>query len=231
MKKTQFDNKVTVIDSAVDTDFLTDLSDGYNSLEESYRRGGMGLGPLGKASIDKVKNAVPPIEYQERLAANTNANPNSKFYQREYPDMPKNRSAESIVKEQTSNITYFDKVDNINAGIPPKQIHPNIKEPNLDAVMMNNFKVPPPAPIPPQQMAQRNNIVPTQGYKNRHLERSGCGCVDVMNHSRMCPVCQKYQNYEKNMYMVIIIMIIVICAIIIFFLMKENKQLKNLLKK
>jgi hypothetical protein len=231
MKKSQFDDKFTLIDNAVDANFLLDLSDGYSSLED-YRRTGIGMGPIGKANVDKIKTAVPSAEYQKRLAANTNPNPNSPYYKVEYPDMPKTRSAESIVKEQTQNIKYFDKVDNINAGIPPVQIHPNIKTDNLDAVMMNNFKVPEPVPILPQNapMTKYNNVdksVPTQGYR----KAAGCGCVDVMNHYRMCPVCQRYQSYERNMYMVIIIMILIISAIIIFFLMKENRNLKNLLKK
>lgn len=240
MKKTQFDDKVTVIDNAIDTDFLTELSDGYSSLEDSYRRNAVGLGPRGMANIDKIKNVTPPGEYQKRLIANTNANPNSQFYKREYPDMPKTRSAESIAREQTRDIVYVDRTNNINAGIPPKQVHQNIKEANLDSVRMNDFNVPQPVPILPQQAPMmKNNMntnvdksVPTQGYRYRGLDRaSSCSCVDVMNHNRMCPVCQRYQSYERNMYMVIIIMILVISSMLVFFLMKENKNLKNLLKK
>jgi hypothetical protein len=235
MKKTQFDDKVTVIDNAIDTDFLTELSDGYSSLEDSYRRNGIGLGPRGMANIDKIKNVTPSAEYQKRLIANTNANPNSQFYKREYPDMPKTMSAENISRDQTRDIVYVDRTNNINAGIPPIQMNQNIKEANLDSVKMNDFKVSQPVPILPQQSPMlKNNAdksVPTQGHRYRSLDRYSCSCVDVMNHNRMCPVCQRYQNYEKNMYMVIIIMILVISSIIIFFLMKENKNLKNLLKK
>lgn len=225
--KRNFDDKVTIIDK----DFLNNLSDEYSSLVD-YRRNGIGIGPEGRATIERQKNITPPADYQRRLIANTNANPDSSFYKVEYPDMKKTRSPESILREEKSNITYIDKIDEkVPAGIPPVQVNPNIKKPNLDSVKMTDYN-------------RVNNSPPTshshgvpqgvpQGMPNRYknMMQSGCGCVDSLNHIRMCPVCARYQSYEKNLYMVIIIMIIMIAAIIIYFLMKDIRQLKSLIKK
>jgi hypothetical protein len=190
----------------------------------------MGLGPKGIAAIDKIKSATPPAEYQKRLIANTNSDPDSKFFKLEYPDIKRDISGAEAVRDITKDITYIGNTVGVNAGIPPVQVNPQIKKDNLDSVKMNDFKVG--MPSPPQQRMNIDRNVPTQGYRPRGYDnRSNCSCLDAMNHSRLCPVCQRYRDYEKNMYLVIMIMIIVIGGLIIFFLMKENKQLKNLLKK
>lgn len=217
--KTKFDSNVTVIE-----DFLDNLSDRYSSLED-YRRNGAGMGPIGMANIDKIKNVVPPAEYQRRLIANTNVDPSSKFYKVEYPDTKRTVSAQDVLNDELKDVTFINKINNVDAGIPPVQVNKNIKLPNLDSVKMNDFGDKNQMSMKPQM---KENTAPTMGYRHRNL---GCGCVDSMNHMRMCPVCARFQNYEKNMYMVIIVMIILIASIVVYFLMKDIRQLKSLLKK
>ena len=47
------------------------------------------------------------------------------------------------------------------------------------------------------------------GYRNRELS-----CIDVANHIKSCPICSKFYENDKSMYIIVIIILLIICIIL-----------------
>jgi hypothetical protein len=76
--------------------------------------------------------------------------------------------------------------------------------------------------ILPYQPKQQPNIQkqeimePQIDYKPYLQHQHRLHCVDVVNHIKDCPVCQKlYNNNEKNIYIMVIVILIIIIALLV----------------
>lgn len=181
------------------------LSDGYNSVSDGFYR-------TSNLTSYKVNSSLsPPVEYQNKLAANNFPYNGSEIFERQYPELvnkdhPRKLSPESIYQQAISNKNFYDVQKNINAGIPPQQVNPDIATSENQVVKM------------PTDFSNTN-------LQNNMIRRRGC--MDYINHYQKCPACTRYMSYEKNMYLMFILMIIIVATIIIFFLYKDIQRLKR----
>jgi hypothetical protein len=187
----------------LDENPFNDLSDYYNSVSDGYYR-------TNDLSVKKVNSALnPPSEFQNRLVANNFPYNGSEIFEKQYPELlnrdhPRKVSPESIYQQAISNKNFYDVQKNINAGIPPQQVNPDISTSENQVVKM------------PTDFSNQTNRVRTRQ-----------GCMDYINHYHRCPSCIRYMSYDKNMYLMVILMIIIVASIIIFFLYKDIQRLKR----
>lgn len=191
--------------TVIDENPFNFLSNNYNSVvppNDYYRD--------GTFSVSKVSSSLnPPLDYQNKLAANNYPFQGNSYFHQEYPDLvnkeyPRTNPAEYYSRETLKDINMSTIQNNINAAIPPTQVNPDISTSEF----------------------QSNKIPTEHSLWNR---RRG-GCMDYITHCRRCPACTRYFSYEKNMYMMIIFMIIIVAAVIIWFLYKDIKALKKIAK-
>jgi hypothetical protein len=73
----------------------------------------------------------------------------------------------------------------------------------------NNYKMGPKA-----YPTQMRNYVPQnyqslEGYGHRELS-----CIEIANHVRSCPICSKFYDNDKSVYVIIIVILAIVCAIL-----------------
>lgn len=178
------------------------LSENYNSLtppKDFYRDGTF-------TTYKIPSNINPPLDYQNKLVANNFPYQGNTYFHKEYPELtqkeyPRTHSADFYSRETLKDVNLTTVQNNINAGIPPVQVNPDIATSDFQSVKM-----------------------PT-GYS---LPRRNC--MEYISHCRKCPACIRYFDYEKNQYRMIIVMILVVAAVIIWFLYKDIRLLKKLSK-
>jgi len=94
----------------------------------------------------------------------------------------------------SSNLNGMGKLDEVNQQIMPYQ-------PKQQPIIHNQEII----ESQPQQQLE---------YKPYYQHR--LHCVDVVNHIKDCPVCQKlYNNNEKNIYIMVIVILIIIIALLV----------------
>lgn len=221
------DKDFTIIDNVFDGNYLNPLNDQYRTLEEGMRPS-YGL-------TTKIKASKIPMEYQERLSVVNN--PNSEAFKRYYPDTQKNVAPIEVLREETKDIDFFTRVNNINAGAVPEMVNPDINTAELDSVRMiqqpNTEFMNPANPYNPHNPTQSPSVPqkfsnpPSKHNMFRHRANF---CMECINHFNECPNCYRYYSYEKKMYLVIMIMLSIIFCIIIWFLLRDINNLKAILR-
>ena len=73
----------------------------------------------------------------------------------------------------------------------------------------NNYRMGPNA-----YPSQMRNYVPQnyqslEGYGNREIS-----CIEIANHIRSCPICSKFYDNDKSVYVIIIVILAIICVIL-----------------
>lgn len=72
---------------------------------------------------------------------------------------------------------------------------------------------------------QTRNYVPQnyqslEGYGHREIS-----CIEIANHVRSCPICSKFYDNDKSVYVIIIVILAIVCAILF------KKVLENITNK
>ena len=70
---------------------------------------------------------------------------------------------------------------------------------------------------PKQPIIQKQEIIePQQQLEYKPYYQHRLHCVDVVNHIKDCPVCQKlFNNNEKNIYIMVIVILVIIIALLV----------------
>jgi len=68
---------------------------------------------------------------------------------------------------------------------------------------------------------QTRNYIPQnynslEGYTTREIS-----CIEIANHIRSCPICSKFYDNDKSMYIIVIVILVIMC-IILFKKVLEN---------
>lgn len=93
-------------------------------------------------------------------------------------------------------------------NIPAEITNPSYNEfDNNDAI---NYKLGPKA-----YALKRPGTNTYEHYENTFYPQSTINCIDVANHIKNCPICSKFYDNDKTMYVITIIVLIVICIILI----------------
>jgi hypothetical protein len=84
----------------------------------------------------------------------------------------------------------------------------------------NNYRMGPNA-----YPTQTRNYVPQnyhslEGYKHREIS-----CIEIANHVRSCPICSKFYDNDKSVYVIIIVILAIVCVILF------KKVLENMTNK
>jgi hypothetical protein len=74
---------------------------------------------------------------------------------------------------------------------------------------MGEYGQPPPPPPPPQQEMQMQHV-PQQMYQ--HLQFN---CIDIANHIHDCPICSRFYNNDKTVYIIVIIVLSIVCLLLL----------------
>ena len=111
---------------------------------------------------------------------------------------PDTSFTQKFIRSQ-SNGNGMGKLDEVQRQIVPYQQ----KQPFPPQVRQEIIETPPEMKIP--------HYTP-QGY-NPSIRLH---CVDIVNHIKDCPVCQKlYNNNEKNIYILVIVILLIIIALLV----------------
>lgn len=75
--------------------------------------------------------------------------------------------------------------------------------------------LPPPASIISadtygEAIPQVNDMVPKY-----HLPPGSPSCIDVANHVEICPICNRYYNTDKSVYIIAIVVLAIICILLL----------------
>lgn len=95
---------------------------------------------------------------------------------------------------------------------PPELTNPYYNEFNVDDA--SEYKLGPKAY--PQKKPGNNSYNSLENFSHSHISnRDNLNCIDVANHIKNCPICSKFYENDKSMYVVAIIILIIICIILI----------------
>ena len=72
-----------------------------------------------------------------------------------------------------------------------------------EEMMMN---APPPQPHPEIMMKEAPQSVPL------HM---GYNCIDIARHIQDCPICSKFYNNDKTVYVIVIVVLAIICLLLL----------------
>jgi hypothetical protein len=94
---------------------------------------------------------------------------------------------------------------------PPEYTNPNLYDTtNIDIMDAQNYKLGPKA-YSSRKPGNNSYESLVEGYKEY---RDDFNCIDVANHIKNCPICSKFYDNDKSMYVVAIIVLIIICIIL-----------------
>lgn len=100
---------------------------------------------------------------------------------------------------------------------PPELTNPYYNEFNVDDA--SDYKLGPKAY--PQKKIGNNSYNSLENFSHSHNSRhnfhtgDNLNCIDVSNHIKHCPICSKFYENDKSMYVVAIIILIIVCIILI----------------
>jgi hypothetical protein len=93
---------------------------------------------------------------------------------------------------------------------PPEITNPSYNE--YDQVIdANNYRLGPKA-YPLRNPGNNSYSQLVEGYKEHYKEQ--LNCIDVSNHIKNCPICSKFYENDKSIYIIIIIILAIVCIIL-----------------
>ena len=96
---------------------------------------------------------------------------------------------------------------------PPEIANQYYNEPNVYNVDdASEYKLGPKAY--PQKNPGNNSYNSLENFSH-FSNRDNLNCIDVANHIKNCPICSKFYENDKSMYIISIIILIIICIILI----------------
>lgn len=96
---------------------------------------------------------------------------------------------------------------------PPELTNPYYNEFNVDDA--SEYKLGPKAYSQKKPGNNSYNSLETFSHSHVSSNRDNLNCIDVANHIKNCPICSKFYENDKSMYVVAIIILIIICIILI----------------
>jgi hypothetical protein len=98
----------------------------------------------------------------------------------------------------------------------PEMTNPSYNEFNeMDA---SNYKLGPKA-YSAKRPGNNSYSELVEGYNDRYNDghnygHRGLNCIDVANHIKSCPICSKFYENDKSIYIIVIIILVIICIIL-----------------
>lgn len=130
-----------------------------------------------------------------------------------------------MYKQQNNNVTYIDdlpELDEIETqggggmdqGGLPEQYHqvPSKYQKFIrhsHNTPLESGMAPPGYPVPNEQMMEEEGPHPAQ------LLRHTPTCLEIAEHVSMCPICSRFYNNDKTIYIIAIIMLSIICILLL----------------
>lgn len=105
---------------------------------------------------------------------------------------------------------------------------PNNQFNDYNNIEPNNYRMGPKAYKNYQNNQQNNYNMITENYENTledmsdndisiHLQKKskGLNCIEIAEHIRYCPICSKFYDNDKSMYVIVIILLLITCIILL----------------
>lgn len=81
---------------------------------------------------------------------------------------------------------------------------------------------PPMKMMPPQEMMEQPvmdvremRYVPPAAHHHERPDPMSLNCVDVAMHIQECPICSKFYNGDKSLYVIVIVILAIICLLLL----------------
>jgi len=104
---------------------------------------------------------------------------------------------------------------------PPEYTNPNFNDMDMGSpygMDGQNYRLGPKAYAAARKPGNNSYESLLEGYREGNREyreyRDDFNCIDVANHIKNCPICSKFYDNDKSMYIVAIIILIIICIIL-----------------
>ncbi len=141
--------------------------------------------------------------------------------------LDKSRSAPTNgIRDTQNSYPYEEEVkENYNPEHIPRQFpqpfhQPQENNPFNQPQIHEMYKGPPPSKEPPQlpesEPTEEFRQMPPQ-FVHPHVghPHQGHSCMSIADHVSGCPICSRYYDTDKTIYMVIIVILLIICALLI----------------
>ena len=117
---------------------------------------------------------------------------------------------------QGNYVTMIDELPELDEIDREQQLQKHIRpsyrmntqsgmQPNNPPYFQQEFQQPPPPP--PQHMTQQIEQPPSR-YTNMN-------CLDICSHIKECPICSRFYNNDKTVYIIVIIALVIICILLL----------------
>lgn len=121
------------------------------------------------------------------------------------------------MSQNSKNVTFLEDLPDIEyqENYPQnvrKFIRPTTKG-NVYSGVEPDFSKPPEIP-PPASLVNNSNH---QEYQQQRLQEnfSGMNCMDIANHVKNCPICTKFYDNDKTIYIVIIVVLAIVAVLLL----------------
>ena len=78
---------------------------------------------------------------------------------------------------------------------------------------------PPPRMTPPVEMIEQAPVMDMRYHHKQHAperpDPMSLNCVDVAMHIEQCPICSKFYNGDKSLYVIVIVILAIICLLLL----------------
>lgn len=112
------------------------------------------------------------------------------------------------------NLPDVDEIENSNRNdFPEQKLQKFIRRPQIlspDSGMVSN-KLQQPYQQQPSQF--RQPIMQTNTPNN--IQQREMSCLDIAHHVQECPICSKFYNNDKSVYIIMIVILAILCLLLI----------------
>jgi len=128
--------------------------------------------------------------------------------------------------QQKNNVTYISDLPDLNdleggQNIPQPNIQAHQVPPKYQKFIRNSHKAPSMAGMVPQEYPQPNPMnhfmveVEEQDEVEEIPYKHTISCIEIAEHISHCPICIKFYNNDKTIYIIAIIMLSLICILLL----------------
>lgn len=111
----------------------------------------------------------------------------------------------------------------MNAGIDPRiydmDMNVNVMDNEVYQLGPKARNVTPQSPPPPPPYPQHNRVPSNSPHFNYLIEGYDnpprITCIDVANHIQNCPICSKFYENDKSIYVITIVILLIMCIILV----------------